>query len=219
MERDLKPAKTDWDGYYARPYRTASLTRRHTASVLVGLIRENGGTQASIVEFGGANSCFIDQILEQSRARPIRRDRQQSARPRPVEVALSSRWSRLRSARPTSLAISKPERLYDIAFSVGLIEHFEPAGTAQVVQRISNCCGRAARRSLPFRRRHGSIVPCAGWRRSTTTGYFHDERPLDLPELERAIAGLGRIESARILWPLILTQYCLVARKTLAPPI
>ena len=62
MERRLKPAHTDWDSYYARPYRTASLTRKHTASVLVDLMRRNNGAQASILEFGGANSCFIDQI-------------------------------------------------------------------------------------------------------------------------------------------------------------
>ena len=36
MERSLKPAQTDWDSYYARPYRTASLTRKHTASVSGG---------------------------------------------------------------------------------------------------------------------------------------------------------------------------------------
>jgi hypothetical protein len=66
MEGGLKPAQTDWDSYYARPYRTASLTRKHTASVLVDLLRRNDGARASILEFGGANSCFIDQILDES---------------------------------------------------------------------------------------------------------------------------------------------------------
>src|SRR5260370_41106112 len=63
MERGLNPARTDWDSYYARPYRTASLTRKFTASVLVDLLRNHGGEGASILEFGGANSCFIVEIL------------------------------------------------------------------------------------------------------------------------------------------------------------
>ena len=72
LERSLKAAQTDWDSYYARPYRTASLTRKHTASVLVDLMRRNNGAQASILEFGGANSCFIDQILAE--VAPVRYD-------------------------------------------------------------------------------------------------------------------------------------------------
>src|SRR5260370_21802370 len=43
MERSLNPAGTDWDSYYARPYRTASLTRKYTASVLVDLLRNHCG--------------------------------------------------------------------------------------------------------------------------------------------------------------------------------
>src|SRR5205823_8991917 len=65
MERGLKPARTDWDSYYARPYRTASLTRKYTASVLMDLLRNHGGADAAILEFGGANSCFIAQILDE----------------------------------------------------------------------------------------------------------------------------------------------------------
>lgn len=42
---------------------------------------------------------------------------------------------------------------------------------------------------------------------------FHDERPLRLQEFERAVTSLGDIESARILGPLVLTQYCVVVRK------
>jgi len=34
-----------------------------------------------------------------------------------------------------------------------------------------------------------------------------------LPEFERAVGNLGEIKSSRILWPLILTQYCVEIRK------
>jgi hypothetical protein len=48
---------------------------------------------------------------------------------------------------------------------------------------------------------------------ATSNWIFHDERPLRLPEFELAVAGLGEIKSVRILWPLILTQYCVEVRK------
>jgi hypothetical protein len=57
---------------------------------------------------------------------------------------------------------------------------------------------------------------CRGVRRLaeiTNNWIFHDERPLRQPEFERAVADLGEVKSARILWPLILTQYCVEVRK------
>ena len=135
MERSLKPAHTDWDSYYARPYKTASLTRKHTASVLVDLMRRNNGAQASILEFGGANSCFIDQILEQ--VQPVRYDVIDNNR---IGLdLLKSRYpadDRVSVSHGDALATLEPERLYDIVFSVGLIEHFDPAGTARVVATL-----------------------------------------------------------------------------------
>jgi SAM-dependent methyltransferase len=212
MERSLKPAQTDWDSYYARPYRTASLTRKHTAAVLVGLMRKNGGAQASILEFGGANSCFIDQILED--VQPARYDVVDNNQ-LGLDL-LKSRYpgdDRVSVRRGDALAISEPERLYDIVFSVGLIEHFEPAGTAKVVAA-----------HFDFLRPGGTAIitfPTPTWlyrgvralAELTNNWIFHDERPLQLPEFERAVAGRGELKSARILWPLILTQYCVAVRK------
>ena len=39
---------TNWDSYYAKPYKTASLTRKYTASVLADLMKSNGGAGGSI---------------------------------------------------------------------------------------------------------------------------------------------------------------------------
>jgi hypothetical protein len=212
MERSLKPAQTDWDSYYARPYRTASLTRKHTASVLVDLMRRNNGTQASILEFGGANSCFIDQILAE--VAPARYDVIDSNQ-MGLDL-LQSRYSRddrVSVGLGDVLSPSKPDRLYDVVFSVGLIEHFDPAGTA-----------RAVATHFKFLRPGGAAIitfPTPTWLYRSVRGLaevtgnwiFHDERPLQLPEFEQAVAGLGAIRSARILWPLILTQYCVEVRK------
>jgi hypothetical protein len=212
MERLLKPEQTDWNSYYAKPYRTASLTRKHTASILIKLLRDAGGTGASILEFGGANSCFIDQILEQvAPARYDVIDNNQLG----LDL-LKSRYphdQRVSVRQGDVLSPSEPDRLYDIVFSVGLIEHFDIAGTASAVAT-----------HFKYLRPGGTAIitfPTPTWlyrlvreiAETTNNWIFHDERPLRLPEFERAVAIFGEIKSAQILWPLILTQYCVVTRK------
>lgn len=212
MERHLKPTQTDWDSYYARPYKTASLTRKHTASVLVGLMRKNNGAGASILEFGGANSCFIDQILGE--VRPARYDVVDNNQ-LGLDL-LKSRYpgdDRVSVRQGDALAISEPERLYDIVYSVGLIEHFDPAGTARVVATHFRYLRPGGTAIITFPTPTWLYRAVRGLAEITSNWIFHDERPLRLPEFERAVAGLGEIKSARILWPLVLTQYCVEVRK------
>lgn len=212
MERHLKPTQTDWDSYYARPYKTASLTRKHTASVLVSLMRKNNGAGASILEFGGANSCFIDQILGE--VRPARYDVVDNNQ-LGLDL-LKSRYpgdDRVSVRQGDALAISEPERLYDIVYSVGLIEHFDPAGTARVVATHFRYLRPGGTAIITFPTPTWLYRAVRGLAEITSNWIFHDERPLRLPEFERAVAGLGEIESARILWPLVLTQYCVEVRK------
>jgi SAM-dependent methyltransferase len=212
MERSVKPVQTDWDSYYARPYRTASLTRKHTAAVLVDLMRKNAGAQASILEFGGANSCFIDQILEE--VQPSRYDVIDNNQ-LGLDL-LKSRYpgdDRVSVRQGDALATSEPERLYDIVFSVGLIEHFDPGGTASVVAAHFNYLRPGGTAIITFPTPTWLYRGVRGLAEVTNNWIFYDERPLRLPEFERAVAGLGEIKSARILWPLILTQYCVEVRK------
>lgn len=212
----MKPAHTDWDSYYARPYRTASLTRKHTASVLIDLMRSQGGSGASILEFGGANSCFIDQILED--VQPARYD-VIDCNQLGLDL-LRSRYpddDRVSVRRGDVLAASEPERLYDIVFSVGLIEHFDVAGTARAVAAHFRYLRTGGTAIITFPTPTWLYRAVRGLAEVTGNWIFHDERPLELPEIEQAIAGLGEIKSAQILWPLILTQYCVVARSLPQP--
>jgi SAM-dependent methyltransferase len=208
----MKPAHTDWDSYYARPYKTASLTRKHTASVLVDLMRKNNGAGASILEFGGANSCFIDQILQE--VQPARYDVIDNNR-LGLDL-LKSRYpgdERVSVSHGDALAALQPQRLYDIVFSVGLIEHFDPAGTARVVAAHFDYLRPGGTAIITFPTPTWLYRSVRGLAELTNNWIFHDERPLRLPEFERAVAGLGEIKSARILWPLVLTQYCVEVRK------
>jgi len=208
----MKPTQTDWDSYYARPYKTASLTRKHTASVLADLMRSHGGAGASILEFGGANSCFIDGVIgEVKPARYDVIDNNQLG----LDL-LKSRYSRddrVSVRKGDVLSTSEPERLYDIVFSVGLIEHFDPAGTAKAIASHFRYLRPGGTAIITFPTPTWLYRAVRRLSEATNNWIFHDERPLRLPEFERAVNGLGEIESARILWPLILTQYCVVAHK------
>ena len=212
MERSLTPTQTDWNSYYARPYRTASLTRRYTSSVLVRLMQENGGSRASILEFGGANSCFIDQILKEvGPARYDVIDNNQLG----LDL-LKSRYpddDRVSVRQGDVLSTLQPARLYDIVFSVGLIEHFDPAGTTRAIAAHFKYLRSNGTAIITFPTPTWLYRSVRGLAEATNNWIFHDERPLLLSELQRAVMGLGEVKSADILWPLILTQYCVVLRK------
>lgn len=208
----IAPTSTNWDSYYAQPYRTASLTRKYTASVLVALMRRHGGADGSILEFGGANSCFIDQILTE--VKPARYDVIDNNQ-LGLDL-LKSRYpddGRVSVGSGDVLAPAEPGRLYDIVYSVGLIEHFDAAGTAAAVATHFNYLRPGGVAIITFPTPTWLYRAVRGLAEATGNWIFHDERPLRLPEFERAVAGLGEIESARILWPLVLTQYCVVVRK------
>lgn len=203
---------TNWDSYYARPYKTASLTRKYSASVLVDLMKRNGGTGGSILEFGGANSCFIDGILTE--VKPARYDVIDNN-----QLGLDLLKSRYPSDDRVSvnqgdvLSPSDPDYLYDIVYSVGLIEHFDQAGTARAIATHFKYLKPGGTAIITFPTPTWLYRAVRGLAEATNNWIFHDERPLRLPEFERAVAGLGDIQSARILWPLVLTQYCVVVRK------
>lgn len=204
--------RTDWDTYYARPYKLASLTRRYTASVLEGIVLEAGGEGMRILEIGGANSCFIDGILAR-------------ARPSIYDVIDNNRFGldllRERYAGDSRLSVFNQDVLdlhwkgepYDLTFSVGLIEHFGVDETAKAI----------AAHFLPLRSGGTAILtfptPTVLYRvarrlmEATGTWIFHDERPLRLGEVVRVAERYGSIKSARILWPQILTQYCVVVER------
>jgi SAM-dependent methyltransferase len=208
----IAPTSTDWDSYYARPYKTASLTRRHTASVLVDLLQRKGGRGGSILEFGGANSCFIDRILAE--VEPLRYDVIDNNQ-LGLDL-LKSRYpndDRVSVASGDVLASAAPARLYDVVYSVGLIEHFDVDGTAAAVATHFRYLRPGGVAIITFPTPTWLYRAVRGLAEATNSWIFHDERPLGLPEFERAVAGLGEIESARILWPLILTQYCVAVRK------
>jgi putative flippase GtrA/SAM-dependent methyltransferase len=204
--RRSQETATDWDNYYRSPAPTAHLTRRYTGRVVVGALRKFGGKIERLAELGGANSCFLEKI-------------QNEIAPREYHVIDTNAYglSLLRDRHVVTHQDScldlHLELQADVVFSIGLIEHFDPAGTRKAVASHFALVkpGGCAIISYPtptwLYRAARWLVEAAGmWQ-------FPDERPLDRSEVEAAAREFGRVEFEKILWPIVFTQRLVVFRK------
>ena len=214
------PLATDWDRYYTSVPPTARLTRRYSTAVLLDAIgrharaRQSDG-QLSIVEIGGANSCFLDAILSRIPCRSY-----DVVNTNEYGLALLSG----RAGGGNAVRLHKHSILdgplqvsADLVFSVGLVEHFRPRETRAAILAHFDYLrpGGTAIITFPapthlYRITRGFIEALGMWR-------FPDERPLDPQEVTDAVRMRGEVIWEKMLWPLLLTQYMIVARKRCAP--
>lgn len=216
------PRATDWDRYYASVPPTARITRRYTTSVLLDAVRRHasagrGDGQLAIVEIGGANSCFLDAMLSRIPCRSYDVvDTNEygigllSGRAGDGKVVRLHRHNILDDPIPMAA---------DLVFSVGLVEHFRPSETrAAVLAHFDYLrAGGTAIITFPtpthlYRITRGFIEALGMWK-------FPDERPLKPQEVMDAVRVRGEVIGEKMLWPLLLTQYMIVARKRCAPDV
>jgi len=217
MQRDFVFVKsrplttaTDWDGYYAGTPATARLTRRYTEQCLIRMMRRCGDLN-TLVELGGANSCFFDAIRRE-------------LRPNAYHLVDNNRYgldllrARAGATRGVELHCQDVLRLSldlqaDLVFSVGLIEHFDPERTRRIIHTHFDLLrpGGYAVISFPT---PTMLYRVARW---ITEGVglwkFPDERPLAREEVAAAIGDRAEIVEEKLLWPLVFTQRMMLARK------
>jgi hypothetical protein len=207
--------RTDWDRYYESVPATAHLSRRYTSSVLLGLIDRflpvRPGRRAEIVEFGGANSCFLQQILDH--VHPAVYTVVDTN-----EYGLSLLAGKFSQETPVRLkhanVLDEPIACEaDLVFSIGLVEHFDTEGTRKAVVSHFEALrsGGLAIISFPtptilYRTARRSLEAARMWQ-------FPDERPLLSSEVSGIAREHGEIVFAKTLWPLVLTQHILAVRK------
>ena len=204
------PARTDWDNYYQKPYKTASYSRGITARELAAMIARNAAPGLSVAEFGGANSCFYDGLVRRfSPARYAVLDNN--------ELGLRKFTARADAGKAEAQLADvlnftgKPE--FDLVFSMGLIEHFPPEQTLKAVEAHFRAAkpGGLVIISFPtptllYRLTRGAAEALGLW-------IFHDERPLWLSEILPEINKYGEVLESRVIWPIFLTQTLVAARK------
>jgi putative flippase GtrA len=204
--RRRQAGSTDWDAYYKTVPPTARLTRRYTGAVLVNALRTFGGKIERLVEFGGANSCFLETIEAQ-------------VAPGEYHVVDTNAYGlsllekrRVRTHQQDCRAVMLDLQA-DVVFSIGLIEHFDPAGTREAI--LSHFAilkpGGCAIISFPT---PTLLYRVARWLTAAVGAWkFPDERPLGRDEVVKAVSGIASVEFEKILWPLIFTQRLMVFRK------
>jgi putative flippase GtrA len=217
-KRNESPRATDWDSYYTSVPPTAKLTRKYTTGVLLDALRRYAapgcGEGLAIVEIGGANSCFMDQILSGVPCRSY-------------DVVDTNRYGlnlleqRCHARHPVGLHCESVLDLQwrtqaDVVYSVGLVEHFDPQMTRQAILAHFELLrpGGMAIITFPtptllYRAARGFIEAIGKWK-------FHDERPLAPEEVVAAISERAHILDRKTMWPLILTQHVVVAQKRAA---
>ena len=101
----------------------------------------------------------------------------------------------------------------DAVFSVGLIEHFDAAGTRLAIQSHFATLkpGGCAIISFPT---PTLLYRVARWITETMGAWnFPDERPLKRAEVLAAAGEFGHVVFETVLWPLVFTQRLMVFRK------
>lgn len=206
-------AKTDWDSYYNKPAPTASITRKISERRIIGLLQTFVDfEQISICEIGGGNSCMVDAICA---ALPVVNYHIIDLNDYGLEL-LNNRsflgkvvtWER---ADITNLEIK--DKMFDLVFSVGLVEHFDPADTAIAIKSHFQLCKNGGcvfitypTPTLLYRGIRSLAERLGVWD-------FPDERPLLFSEVFPQIRKGGSIIHHSINYWIGLTQEYVLARK------
>jgi glycosyltransferase involved in cell wall biosynthesis/SAM-dependent methyltransferase len=218
--RETVERATDWDRYYKNVMPTARLTRRYTTANLVNAMKlyaapSAGKTELSILEIGGANSCFLDSIVAQVGCHSYDVVDTNAYGLSLLEQRIGP-GSKVRLHQQSVLGLALETRA-DIVFSVGLIEHFDAPRTRQAVLAHFDVLrpGGVAIITFPtptllYRITRGLSEALGLWQ-------FPDERPLEPPEVLASARERGEVLLVKTLWPLILTQTLMVVRKHSAP--
>lgn len=208
--------KTDWNDYYRKSRKAKTYISRFTIGNLIRFIDRYTSSCAKLTlcELGGAGSRACQPLLDKYTPERYIAIDNNAAGLELLKQRISS--NKVLAIQEDVLNISAGDRewLADVVFSLGLIEHFNPQETRQVVETHFKLC-----------KSNGLIVisfPTATWLYrisrmiAEASGFwrFPDERPIQLAEIESIISGAGQILAQKTIWPIFFTQAMVVIRKT-----
>ncbi|HCJ11986.1 MAG: hypothetical protein A2Y14_02505 [Verrucomicrobia bacterium GWF2_51_19] len=205
--------KTDWDIHYLSPSKFTIYSRWVTKRLLIRTLKKWLPTQGTIAELGGAGSCTYQGIRENCQcSRYVMVDIN--------DVGLEMVKKRLLSPHDAcwkqdlTVPIENPPEVFDLVFSVGLIEHFDIALTKRVIDNHFALTKKGGivlmtypTPTLPYKITRFILEKTSNW-------IFFDERPLKAPEVVADIQSAGgEVLSHFINYGIPLTQGYVIARK------
>lgn len=206
--------KTDWDAYYSNPYKTAKYSREIIQKIIINLISKFGNTsnnELCLAEFGGANSCFFDKIQEAIKPkRYIIVDNNEIGLKKLEEKTVNLNSVAIHCKNILSLEMKE---VFDLTFSVGLIEHFSVEDTKRMIQKHFEATKKGGRVIISFPTPTFLYKITRFFAEKLGLWIFHDERPLLPKEVIDTINETGTILYRKTIWPIFLTQHIIVATK------
>lgn len=203
---------TDWDRYYRNTPKYTSITRAISTKKIIALIKRHVlAAPMRICEIGGANSCFVDAICREVDV------------PQYHIVDMNAYGLSLLSSKTSAKVITHEKGdvlapydhhdTFDLVFSVGLIEHFDPVGTRKAIDGHFARCrpGGSVLITFPtptllYRAIRSAAEASGKWA-------FPDERPLEFEEVLKGCQAHGTVIHTSINWPIGLTQGYVVTAK------
>lgn len=205
--------RTDWTEYYSQPKsKFSSLTQKTTLNILVDCIKKYTDYSLDVIELGGGNSCFVHGLMDK-----LDISSYSIIDNCEVAVEMYKKMNLPGNAYMIDLmekhAVDDIQEMFDVVYSVGLLEHFRGKGIVQIVEEHFQLCrpGGIVLISVPtptfqYRLVRKFMEILRVWR-------FHDEKPLKEEELRPIIEHYGRIEETKINYKLPLTQLLFVVKK------
>jgi hypothetical protein len=220
VQRDLvfvsngQVEQTDWNLYYEKPYPSAKYTRKIMERQIITNLKNftpSAAGSSTILELGGANSCFLEGLLGNIHPKEYTVVDNNEVGLRKLGQRLKDR-SNVHLINANIFDLSMKEST-DIAFSVGLIEHFTPEGTRRAIKAHFDAVKPGGIVLLTF--------PTSTWLYHCTrfiaelfgAWIFTDERPLHKTEVLDTVGSLGSVLNVKTIWPMFLTQTIVVAKK------
>jgi len=203
---------TDWTAYYEGSFIASRLTRRYTTSVLINAILKFGepGNQGQrVAEIGGANSCFLEALRRRVR---IAEYHVYDTNRFGLDLLGKSSGEAVHLHEQDVLTVGGPPD-FDLVYSVGLIEHFDEKGTRTAIENNFKLARPGALVIISFPTPTLLYRAARGVAEATRQWKFPDERALRVEEVEPIMSLHGKMLHRELLWPIVLTQAMLVARK------
>lgn len=211
MDRSEK--YTNWNVYYSKDYKITSYTRKTTENLLLKFFSKYcpNISSKSIVELGGANSCFYPAI--KSRVKPklfhvIDNN----------QLGIEKFKQKIENDNSASFELAnildlKTDKLFDVAFSIGLIEHFNAEGTAKAIRTHFDIVPEGGIVIISFPTPTFLYIIVRKICEIIGIWFFYDERPLKFSEVINEVSKHGTLLHKTINWKAILTQGFIVAKK------
>lgn len=201
---------TNWTAYYDRPFFLAPYTRALGARGIINALKRAGVRRAeTVAEFGGGNSSVYDSI-NQAFA-PVTYtciDRNELG----LRLIADRAGANIVVVTADILASDFKPITADVVLSIGLVEHFDEAGTRKAIERHFECTrpGGVVLITFPtptlLYRCSRAISEALGlWK-------FPDERPLTMDETLTTIKRCGEVIESRIAYWTPFTQGIVTAR-------